>query len=178
MSYTPAPAVHHVRYAIATLGPFAPFVVLSLVLIALAWWLLDPTPPRHVVLATGAPQGAYAEFGTRYAERLKRHGITVELRNTQGAADNLALLRDPASGVDIAFVQGGAGEAREGDTLVSLGSMFHEPVWLFYRADSARRLLKSSDTLTSLTQLAGWRVNVGAPGSGVPMLVQIGRAHV
>ena len=171
MSSTPAPAAQPLRYALATLSPFAPFVLLALVLIALAWWLLDPTPPRHVVLATGAPQGAYAEFGTRYAERLKRHGITVELRNTQGAADNLALLRDPASGVDIAFVQGGAGEAREGDTLVSLGSMFHEPVWLFYRSDSAQRLLKTTQ-LDSLSQLVGWRVNIGAPGSGVPPLAR------
>ncbi len=47
--------------------------------------------------------------------------------------------------------------------------MFHEPVWLFYRADSAQRLLKKP-RLERLTQLAGWRVNIGVPGSGVPPL--------
>jgi hypothetical protein len=47
--------------------------------------------------------------------------------------------------------------------------MFYEPVWLFYRADSATRLLRSKQ-LDSLAQLAGWRVNIGAPGSGVPNL--------
>lgn len=162
---------HHVFTGLRTaLSTSAPFVLLALTLVALAYWMLDPNPPRRVVLATGVAQGAYAEFGQRYAERLKRHGITVELRNTQGAAENLSLLRDASSDVQIGFVQGGASETPEADSaLKSLGSMFYEPVWLFYRADSAQRLLKKP-TLDSLSQLEGWRVNIGAPGSGVPHL--------
>ena len=157
------------------LATFGPFVVLALALLALAYWVLDPTPPNKVVLATGADQGAYAEFGKRYAQILKGYGVTVELRSTQGAAENLQLLRAPDSGVDIAFVQGGADdlprpENPDDSSLVSLGSLFYEPVWLFYRTDAAQRLLKS-DTLTSLSQLPGWRLNVGAPGSGVPNLM-------
>ncbi len=161
----------HVFTGIRTaLSTSAPFVLLAVGLVALAYWLLDPNPPRRVVLATGVSQGAYAEFGQRYAERLKQHGISVEMRNTQGAAENLALLRDASSGVQIGFVQGGASEMPDAETtLKSLGSMFYEPVWLFYRTDSARRLLKSP-TLDSLSQLAGWRVNIGAAGSGVPHL--------
>ncbi len=162
---------------------FGPFIVLAVALLALAYWVLDPTPPKKVVLATGTDQGAYAEFGKRYAEILKGYGITVELRSTEGAAENLRLLRDPASGVDIAFMQGGAGEhpGKEGDSvsaadeadeagLVSLGSLFFEPVWLFYRTDSAERLLRAP-ALTSLSQLPGWRINFGAPGSGAPNLM-------
>jgi TRAP-type uncharacterized transport system substrate-binding protein len=162
---------HHVFTGIRTaLSTSAPFVLLACGLVALAYWMLDPNPPRRVVLATGVAQGAYAEFGQRYAERLKQHGIGVEMRNTQGAAENLALLRDASSGVQIGFVQGGASEAPDADaTLQSLGSMFYEPVWLFYRADSAQRLLKKP-TLDSLSQLEGWRVNIGAAGSGVPHL--------
>jgi TRAP-type uncharacterized transport system substrate-binding protein len=156
-----------------------PFVLLALALIVLAYWVLDPTPPRTVVLATGVDQGAYAEFGRRYAAILKRHGIDVQLKPTQGAAENLTLLRDERSGVDIAFAQGGAeGERRRVDgevddeRLVSLGSLFHEPVWLFYREEAAQRLLKNAD-LTGLPQLVGWRVNLGAPGSGVAPLFEL-----
>ena len=157
------------------LATFGPFIVLALALLALAYWVLDPTPPKKVVLATGTEQGAYAEFGKRYAQVLQGYGIAVELRATQGAAENLQLLRDPASGVDIAFVQGGADELpkapdEDDAKLVALGSLFYEPVWLFYRTDSARRLLKA-DALGSLSQLPGWRLNVGAPGSGVPNLM-------
>ena len=157
------------------LATFGPFIVLALALLAVAYWVLDPTPPKKVVLATGTEQGAYAEFGKRYAQVLQGYGIAVELRATQGAAENLQLLRDPASGVDIAFVQGGADELpkapdEDDAKLVSLGSLFYEPVWLFYRTDSAQRLLKT-DALGSLSQLPGWRLNVGAPGSGVPNLM-------
>ena len=154
-----------------------PFVILTLVLLLLAYWVLDPTPPRHVVLATGAPQGAYAQFGKRYADLLKGYGIKVELRATDGAAENLKLLRDPNSGVDIAFVQGGADEREdarrddeEDDGLRSLGSMFFEPVWLFYREDAAQKLT-GQPTLNALSQLPGWRLNIGPPGSGVPNLM-------
>ena len=161
-----------VRDLAVTVGPFA---LITLLLLGAAYSVLDPTPPRRVVLATGPEQGAYAEFGKRYAEFLRQHGITVELRTTQGAAENLSLLRDPNSNVDIAFVQGGAGEQADGDVdpdagLVSLGSLFFEPVWLFYREDSALRLLKRPD-LSALSQLGGWKVNIGEPGSGVPNLV-------
>jgi TRAP-type uncharacterized transport system substrate-binding protein len=155
-----------------------PFLLLAVALLAAAYFVLDPAPPRRVVLATGAEHGAYAEFGKRYADLLKSHGIKVELRTTQGASENLALLRDEHSGVDLAFVQGGAddsetraeSEARNAD-LRSLGSMFYEPVWLFYREDAAKRALRKSSTLTSLTQLPGWRLNIGAEGSGVPPLM-------
>ena len=162
-----------VRDLLVTVGPF---LLLAVALLALAYWVLDPTPPKRVVLATGQDQGAYAEFGKRYAAYLKLHGIRVELRATQGAAENLALLRDAESNVDLAFVQGGADVERDFDDvanegLMALGSLFHEPVWLFYREDSARRLLKSA-TLGTLAQLPGWKVNIGAPGSGTPLLMQ------
>ncbi len=154
-----------------------PFVLLAVGLLAFAYWLLDPTPPKSVTLATGQSQGAYAEFGKRYAQILKENGVEVRLKPTAGAAENIALLREPGGEVDIAFVQGGADVERPpsaddagADDLVSLGSLFYEPVWLFYRADSAERLLKAPE-LKSLGQLAGWRVNIGAPGSGVPNLM-------
>jgi TRAP transporter TAXI family solute receptor len=155
---------------------FAPFLLLAAGLVYVAYELLDPTPPKRLTLATGQDQGAYAEFGRRYAQILKQNGVEVRLRPSAGAAENLALLRKGE--VDVAFIQGGADptlaradpEGRPKDDLVSLGSLFHEPVWIFYRADSAQRLAKASE-ITALGQLAGWRVNIGAPGSGVPALM-------
>ena len=156
-----------------------PFVLLALGLLVAAYLVLQPTPPRRVVLATGVDQGAYAEFGKRYADLLQQHGIQVVLRPTQGAADNLALLRDPGSGVDLAFVQGGADAQQEGADagpsdagLVSLGSLFYEPVWLFYREAAALRLVKAPQ-INSLSQLVGARLNIGAPGSGAPPLLRL-----
>ena len=70
------------RDLVVTAGPF---LLVAALLLGLAYWVLDPNPPKKVVLATGQDQGAYAEFGKRYAAALKLHGIQVELRRTQGA---------------------------------------------------------------------------------------------
>ena len=155
---------------------FGPFVLIAVGLLWLAYVILDPTPPRTVVMATGADPGAYSEFGRRYAEELAKFGIKVELRSTAGAAENLSLLRDPSSGVDIAFVQTGAGQAihavdekADNEALVSLGNLFYEPVWVFYRVDAARRG-KSDPPIEQLAQLSALSINIGAEGSGAANL--------
>ncbi|WP_374669948.1 TAXI family TRAP transporter solute-binding subunit [Ramlibacter sp.] len=155
------------RDLLVSVGPFA---LLALALLAAAYWWLDPNPPKRVVLATGPAQSAYDQIGQRYQRALAAHGIQVVLRPTDGSSANLALLREHK--VDLGFVQGGSAEPQpEGEEggLASLGSLFLEPVWVFYRAEVARRL--PGKALTSPTQLTGLRVNVGTPGSGVPALV-------
>jgi len=148
---------------------WGPFFVIGIALLVVAYVLLDPNPPRRVILATGPENSAYAEFGKRYAAELKRYHIDVELRPSAGSRENLVLLRDGKQTVDIAFVQGGASETirtqaeEEMEPVASLGSLFFEPVWIFYREDSIK-------DFTLLTQLRGKRVNIGARGSGTPGL--------
>ena len=160
-------ALLNVRDLLLSAGPLA---FLAVALVALAYWWLQPNPPRRVTLATGPAQSAYAEFGQRYQKALAAEGIEVVLRESDGSSANLQLLRSGEA--DLAFVQGGTGELRpeDSDTLESLGSLFVEPVWLFYREDAARRVDRSG-RLTRLAQLRGLRVNVGTAGSGVPTLM-------
>ncbi|MBX3610425.1 MAG: ABC transporter substrate-binding protein [Hydrogenophaga sp.] len=147
----------------------SPIVLLTIALLGFTWWWLNPNPPKKVVLATGPEQSAYDAFGQRYAQALKRYGITVEMVRTEGSSDNLDRLR--RGEVDLGFVQGGSADLGydEEDSIVSLGSLFVEPLWLFYREDAAKRLQKEP-VLKNLADLKGWRVNVGTPGSGVPRL--------
>ena len=164
---------HNIRYTLLSLRDlavsFGPFALLTIALLALTYWWLDPNPPKRVVLATGPAQSAYDEFGKRYADALARYGITVELLPSEGSSANLELLRTGRA--DLGFVQGGSADIGYDDeeSISSLGSLFVEPLWLFYREDSAQRL-NQTDTITTLTELQGWRVNVGTPGSGVPRL--------
>ncbi|WP_307689092.1 TAXI family TRAP transporter solute-binding subunit [Variovorax ginsengisoli] len=157
-----------IRDLVVSLGPVV-FLVIGL-LVAAYWWL-DPQPPRQVTLATGPAGSAYAEFGKRYAQALAAEGITVNLRPTEGSSTNLQLLR--SGGADVAFVRGGSADAvvDEAAGLTSLGSLFYEPLWIFYRSDVARRIDRKTGTLTSIAQLKGLRVNVDRPGSGVPEIV-------
>ena len=158
-----------IRDLIASAGPIV-FIVIGL--LVAAYWYLEPQPPTKVTLATGPAGSAYANFGQRYATALQANGIAVELKATSGSSENLQLLR--SGGADLGFVRGGSADpvADEEAGLSSLGSLFYEPLWLFYRSDAARRIDRKTGTLSSLAQLKGLRVNVDKAGSGVPEIVE------
>jgi TRAP-type uncharacterized transport system substrate-binding protein len=126
---------------------------------AITWSLirLFPLPPRVVVMSTGLPGSAYAEFAERYREALARDGIELRLMPTAGGAENLALLRDRDSGVGIAFAGGGLAEPADKATLVSLGTVFYEPMWFFIRGQAPDPKLRD---------LVGKRLSIGPEGSG------------
>ena len=79
-----------------------PFLALAIALLALAYFWLDPNPPKQVTLATGPAQSAYDEFGKRYAKALSAYGIDVKLVPSEGAAQNLQWLDQGM--VDLGFV--------------------------------------------------------------------------
>jgi TRAP-type uncharacterized transport system substrate-binding protein len=107
-------------------------------------------------MATGEPDGAYHRFGLKYREVLERHGIELELRTTVGSIENLELLRDPDSGVDVALMQGGVGSEDRPAGLNGLASVFYEPLWFFQREEIP----------VTLDVFEGLRLAIGEPGSG------------
>ena len=147
-----------VRDFLATAGPT---LLLVGAFCALAYWLVDPAPPRQVSLSTGQDNSAYEEFGKKYVATLAKHGIKVTLQPSLGSQDNLQRLNGGKT--DIAFVQSGSTEHEDAERhgLISLGSLFTEPVWLFMREDKA---------VTELAQLKGMKINLGPEGTGVPGL--------
>ena len=85
----PQPLRHTLLSLRDLLVSFGPFILLTAGLLGLAYWWLNPAPPRRVVLATGPEQSAYETFGQRYAQMLAGYGITVELLTSVGSADNV-----------------------------------------------------------------------------------------
>lgn len=137
---------------------WTPFLVLGVVALVATYVLfVEPPPPRRLTIATGQPTGRYHAFAEQYRAYLARFGITLEIRETAGSAENVALLLDPASGVSLAFVQGGALPPEARDRVSSLASVYREPLWIFHRGDRPAE---------RLTDLAGKRLSVGPEGSG------------
>jgi TRAP transporter TAXI family solute receptor len=120
------------------------------------------SPPASIVIAAGAKDGQYYFFANRYAKELKRNGITVQVRETQGSAENLELLTDPVGKVSVALVQGGMADPEQHSELRALGSLYREPLWIFLRRDLE---------ITRLGQFAGLRIAVGKKGSGTRLVV-------
>ncbi len=127
------------------------------VLIATYILFVEPPPPRKVVFASGGQNGAYFRFAQKYAEELQKDGLTVEVRETAGSVENLRLLKQEDSGVTVAIVQSGVASSAEVQRFDALGSLYREPLWVFYRSD--KHLLR-------LSQLVGQRLGIGPPGSG------------
>ncbi len=138
---------------------------LVVVLVAACLWLsfqfLEPIPQREIVIASGPSSSLYHQHALRYQEALARHGVRLVERMTEGAGENLRLLGNPASGVDIAFVQGGQASSPEAAGVVMLASLYYQPLWIFTRRGEA---------VDSLAALARKTVSTGMPGSGTAAL--------
>ncbi len=100
--------------------------------LALAAWLFNP-PQRHIRLAAGPPESAEYRFAERYREILGREGVQLDLVETRGPLDNFARLQDPNGNLDAALIDGGTTTAEKSPGLVSLGTLYYRPVWVFYR---------------------------------------------
>ena len=123
--------------------------------------MLNPPPPRTVFMTTGPAGSAYAAYGERYRTLLAQQGIELQLLPSAGAVENYARLRDPQSQIDVGFVQGGIGTAQQSAELVSLGTLFYEPLWFFYRGVQMR---------PGASGLRGKRMSIGPEGSGTRAL--------
>jgi TRAP-type uncharacterized transport system substrate-binding protein len=130
-------------------------------LVGLALWgvakFVQPAPPQVVVMSTGSLDGAYHAFALRYQAHLAEYGIRLELRPSAGSVENLRRLRAARDGVSVALVQGGLANEDSAPGLMTLGSMFYEPLWLFYRG--AREVDLGM-------RLQGKRIAIGPEGSG------------
>lgn len=137
---------------------WASLAVACIAVAILGAWLLQRSIPRHIVLASGLPDGMYHQYAQRYKDILAREGVTVEERMTGGAQENARLLQDPHSGVDVAFMHGGVVRAADRGTLVMLAALYYEPLWIFYR---------DSVVHPQFDELRYKRLAVGSSGSGV-----------
>jgi|tagenome__1003787_1003787.scaffolds.fasta_scaffold20893252_1 TRAP-type uncharacterized transport system substrate-binding protein len=135
--------------------PYFAIMGAVLLLLAAGVYVVETLPPHKIVMATGAQGGAYHELGIRYREILAQAGVEAQLLTTTGAIENLTRLRDPASGVDIGFIQGGTTTQKESPGVESLGTLFYEPLWFFTRISGSRT-----------EGLSGRRLSIGPEGSG------------
>jgi uncharacterized protein len=153
-------------------NPYALLALLALLIVFIfgVLWTLIPAPPKSIAIATGFQDGLYYRFGERMQSSLKKQGVELQVLKTGGTQDNLALLADPKSGVDLAMIQGGVADVSQYPHFVSIAGIFYEPVWVFYRESSFKGV---PDGLTLLTQLKGKRVSIGNPGSGTNSIAKL-----
>jgi len=136
-------------------------IMTAVVLMWAAFVALRPLPDLHLVIATGPPGSSYAHFAQEYREILAREGIALQVVTTRGAVENVRLLSNPHSEVDVGFVQAGTVDPKQSPDLVSLGTLFYEPIWVFCRCSFPELLAN---------RLHNWRLSIGPEGSADRLL--------
>jgi TRAP-type uncharacterized transport system substrate-binding protein len=123
----------------------------------------------RIVMATGSSQ--YLELAESYRDDMERLGIKFEVRRDTEGFQTLRALLDPKSGINAGFIKGGlvgslqgryASEKAKGrhaqyGKLLSLGRVFHEPIWVFTRKD---------EPVATLRDLKGKKIFTGTRESG------------
>ncbi len=138
-------------------------VILLLLTAAALLWVVLSAPPRIITITSGPPGSSFERHAEAYRTELAKRGVTLKIVASGGSLDNLQRLQGGTSGVDLGLVQGGLVGDNPPPDLVSLGSVSYQPLWVFYRGTTR---------MTRLSELAGKRIGVGAPGSGVHTLAR------
>ncbi len=148
-----------------TLGPV---LLLSALAILAALHFVRPAPPGSLTISSGPDGSKFRTVAESYRKFLANNGIKLVILPSRGSVENLQRLSDPDSGVDIALVQDGvrpdggdSSSSGEGPDLVSLGSVFYEPLTVFYRGPRP---------LTRLSELQSKKIAIGPEGSGTRLL--------
>jgi len=139
-----------------------PVILLSAIAIAVAYRFVQPAPPDTITMTSGPAGSSLRTIAERYRPILARNGVRLEVIPSDGSLQNLRRLADPQSEVDVGFVQGGLATSVEDISgLVSLGSVFYQPLAILYRAPRP---------IERLSELKGKRVAIGPEGSGTRFL--------
>jgi TRAP transporter TAXI family solute receptor len=141
-----------------------PLVLITAVVIVAAFWYVRPAPPNTITIISGPPGSVFQLTAEKYRKILARNGVKLRILPSEGSLDNLKKLNDPTVRIDIGFVQGGVSTGISVDKLVSLGSVFHEPLVVFYRGAAP---------MDRISELDGKRLAIGREGSGTHALALI-----
>jgi TRAP transporter TAXI family solute receptor len=141
---------------------WGPLILVVIIGVVVALMFVTPPPPKKVTIAGGAAGGAYADAAVHYADALREKDIEVEVLTTAGSVDNLDKIKKKQA--DIGIVQTGLAGDLGTEGVRSIGAVFYEPLWIFYR---------SNLQIAELQDIAGKRAAIGPEGSGVRVLASL-----
>jgi hypothetical protein len=85
-------------------------LIALVVVLALEYFV--PSLPTRITIGAGGKGTTFEYFAEHYRKRFARAGVNLVVRETAGALENLELLKDPNSGVQIGFLTGGSQTVR------------------------------------------------------------------
>lgn len=123
-------------------------------------------PNKKITLLTAAQGTSYYSYGLKYQALLKQKGVDVDIIETNGSAENGRRLLDRNDNADAAFIMSGTIDPVISSDIRSLGKLFYEPLWLFYKSTI------KNENIETFTDFTGLVVNIGPLGSGTNLFTE------
>lgn len=134
-------------------------IPIALLIVGVSWitlHLFSPAPPKEITILGGPAGSSFQLNADRYAKIISKHGIKVNVVETDGSDNNLEILQnEKVKKADVGFVQNDSSldeKEQEISNLVSLGTVWVQPLLVLYRGDQEINYIK---------QLKGKRVGLG-----------------
>lgn len=139
------------------IAALTPLLVILLIIVFALIWFIQPAPPKTITITAGPEGSSFHRNAERYRDILARNGLKLKILPSEGSLENLKRLNNDSFQVDVGFVQSGVATKGATEKLRSLGSISHQPLWVFHN---------SKKPINLLSQLNGKRVAIGEEGSG------------
>lgn len=137
-----------------------PVILLIISLFYITSKFIEPPVKRELTIAAGSKNGTYYKMAMQYKELLKEQKVELRVLETKGSLENIQLLKEKKA--DLAFMQNGIDELKELKNISSLGNIYYEPLWVFYKAESF--------DVSYLIELMSKNISVGLNHSGTSNL--------
>lgn len=127
----------------------------------------EATLPSQLIIATGGTSGTYYPLGGGIAKIITDNTeVTATAQTTGGSVENMRLLG--AGEVELAFVQNDIADYASNGTMMFDGAAVEnlKGIATLYN-ETVQIVLPAGSKISSVSDLKGKKVSVGAPGSGV-----------
>ena len=111
---------------------------------------------KELSIASGPKTGTYYKIALQYKELLKKQKVKLTIIETTGSLENIKVLKNKK--VDLAFMQNGAIQDEDNSNISSLGNIYYEPLWVFYKNENYR--------ISYLVELTSKKISIGVQNSG------------
>lgn len=89
---------------------------------------------KELTIAAGLKEGEYYKTALKYKKLLEKQKVKLNIIETTGSLENIELLKNKI--VDLAFMQNGIIKAEKIKNISSLGNIYYEPLWVFYKNEN------------------------------------------
>lgn len=111
---------------------------------------------KELTIAAGSKNGEYYKIALQYKELLKKEKVKLNIIETNGSIENLELLKNKK--VDLAFIQNGIKKLKKLKNISSLGNIYYEPLWVFYKNENYQ--------VSYLVEFTSKKISIGLKNSG------------